>query len=645
MKTKRFLSFVLVFAMLTAMLCQGAAAAANDTVLTVLAISDTAVTFGFDARDTTYYKKYTMTVKPDGGEAETVSEDKLITYKENSSGGIRRLVTVKGLNANTKYDVELKAYNDVDGTELGKTLTGTITTKAVDDNTANIAIGAAVSATKYDETTGANTDISDGGIYPSKFITTGTSVGAVYGSRDLWIGKGKGEDNTKAADTLTITMDNARKVGKIEVFYPHSQGLENTVHGITKYNLKASLDGETWETVANGVEVAGSQDKDEFELTSAAEYKYFKIEIKGYGSNSIRLADFRVYGPEKTLENTINNLAVAAVSDTAATIIFDVDKEAGYTGYEVYVDGEMKFTENAIHNVIVVTGLEPSKNYTLGLRGVTAAGRTAMATVQAVTMGSRAVTPGVNVALGATVRAQHTVTSDKTYNINWVVNGVSGKQGNSTQNDQWNSSNKTDTTSWIKIDLRAVTKIGSILLEPASSYGVSGNLEANKYTIEGSTNDSDYTVIKTITGVRNTGKINIDLGTPAEYRYIKVTLDDNYKLSDGAYGYRLGDIKVFSAADSGFGMTDVSVNEIADNKIKAAASCFNYGQTPKTVVVIVALYDENDMLVNVAVSPETQLSGAATVTAVAAKTAYKYAKVFVWDGLTAMSPYVESLTK
>lgn len=637
MKTKRFLNYVLVFAMLTAMLCQGVAAAATDTVLTTLAISDTAVTFGFDkgtGDSGTFYKKYTVTVKPEGGETETVSANNIITYVEKNGNELRRLVTVKGLKESTTYDVTLNAY--IDGTDPEKTLTGTITTKAADDNTVNIAIGAAVSATKLDET-GANTDKSDGGNYPSKLITTGTSVGAVYGYRDLWIGKG--------ADKLTITMDSARKVGKIELFYPKSQGLGNNQYGITKYNLKASLDGETWDTIANEVKVEDTQVNDAFELASPAEYQYFKIEINGNGTTDTRLADFRVYGPEKTLENKINNLAVAAVSDTAATIIFDVDKEAGHTGYEVYVDGEKKFTENAIHNVIVVTGLEPSKNYTLGLRGVTDTGRTAMATVQASTMGARDVTPGVNVALGATVRAQHTTQPGTVYNINRVVNGVSGKQGNSTQNDQWNSSNKTDTTSWIKIDLRVATKIGSILLEPASSYGVSGNLEANKYTIEGSTNDSDYTVIKTVTGVRNTGKINIDLGTPAEYRYIKVTLDDNYKLSDGAYGYRLGDIKVFSAADSGFGMTDVSVNEIAGNKIKAAASCFNYGQVAKKVVVIVALYDENDMLVNVAMSPETDVLGAATVTATAAKTAYKYAKVFVWDGLTAMSPYVESLTK
>lgn len=153
-----------------------------------------------------------------------------------------------------------------------------------------------------------------------------------------------------------------------------------------------------------------------------------------------------------------------------------------------------------------------------------------------------------------------------------------------------------------------------------------------------------YTEIKKVEGARNTGKINIDLITPAEYRYIQVTLGNHIIPNQGTYGYRLGDIKIFSAAD-GFSITDVSVNEIANNKIKAAASCVNYGQTQKNVVVIVALYDENDMLVDAAMSPETEILGALTVTAEMEKKAYEYAKVFVWDGLNAMEPYIENLTK
>ena len=113
MKTKRFLSFVLVFAMLTAMLCQGAAAA-TDTVLTALAISDTAVTFGFDkgtGDSGTFYKKYTVTVKPEGGETETVSANNIITYVEKNGNELRRLVTVKGLK---------ESIDEVYPGELGK---------------------------------------------------------------------------------------------------------------------------------------------------------------------------------------------------------------------------------------------------------------------------------------------------------------------------------------------------------------------------------------------------------------------------------------------------------------------------------------------------------------------------------------------
>ena len=627
---KKLISLSLTIVMILSLVSAIPAFAADtDTTLTNLAVGINAVTFGFDNGGSVKYDGYDVYVKKIHSEAEAAqveftADDKVdaanvVTYRDGT-GTYRRMFTVKGLDAATIYAV--KAVN----TAKSKTLTGVVTTAADDSTTANIAIGAAVTASEGEDSINSN--------YPPHLITTGTSLGAGYGNRDLWITKPAAAGDAAKGITLTVDLGAEKNVSKVELYNGQTQGLtaSNTV---AKYKLEAAADNLVWKTISE--EVTSNTDGTADEIEVHVTYRYFKITVIKGGSSSTRIADFRVYAEkqEPIIEDTIENLNVIAKSDTAVTVAYDYDATLGFTEFDIYLNGNFYESTTSTHNVICISGLNPNTQYTVGMVAHNESGKTNMATTTATTLKSRETTAWVNVALGADVTAD--AETNKNYPATRLVNGVAGTYGGGS-NDQWHAVSAADTAE-IVVDLGSETDISKLEIIEPSSYGVSRDYQnADSYTVSVSTDGSQYSPL----GVyyhQDNGIITDTLEESVNCRYIKIILSEstvNPSRADGKYEWRLGDIKIYS---KGLPFTvQKPVITTGDDTLKATVSYTNYNTEAK-LFLILALYNGDTLVTADSIRLTEALSNADLTVELSTKNVtYTSAKAFVWDDLSSITP-------
>ena len=87
-------------------------------------------------------------------------------------------------------------------------------------------------------------------------------------------------------------------------------------------------------------------------------------------------------------------------------------------------------------------------------------------------------------------------------------------------NTEWMA---TTTSGWLKIDLGSNKIINSITMEQSAS-NINNNWNPKNYTIQGSTNDSDWTTLDTITNQPNTASNTQNFVNTTGYRYYKVDI-------------------------------------------------------------------------------------------------------------------------
>ena len=357
-----------------------------------------------------------------------------------------------------------------------------------------------------------------------------------------------------------------------------------------------------------------------------------------WGTGSLRLVDFRAYNAieEKVLETEINNFKLVAKSDTAATVAYDYDSEAGYTSFDIFVNDSLYTNTTDKHNVILIKNLTPNTDYKISMVAHNGSGKTKPAEVQVTTDKSRLTASDVNVALGADVTT--TGTTSTNYPTVLLVNGFAGfVNGTLGKRDQWFATSDSGTVD-IEIDLGEELNIYKAEIKSPASYGLStAPHNADSYIIYGAGEDKVYTKLYECTAPEAVIRYTAD--APVKCRYIKINLKESSVNSSGKYEYRLGDIGIYSA---GNGFRAYKPTITADDSSVTAKSSYTGSGTDSEMLLLLALYN-GDSLVKADKIILTDASVAAdlSVRINTSGITYTKAKAFVWNNINELIPIAD----